>query len=112
MGKIKKTKKFIRAEQERKGLHAKYICGIVLSVALLCVVLSAYNHETFIAQFSFAGTVASTVLSIIAIWVSISKEKETAEIQGKISASANRLKKSPKKQNRQMSDRKKAWTAN
>ena len=97
MGKIKKAKKKIQAKQEKKNLHAKYICGIVLGISLACVILSAYNHETFVSQFAFAGTVASTVLSIVAIWVSISSEKGKVQTQHKILSAANRLKKATKK---------------
>lgn len=96
MGRSKKWKKSFQIKQEKRSLHTKYICGIALSITLLSIVLSAYDHNAFVAQFDFASTIVSIVLSVIAIWLSISGEQKTTEIKDKIVESADRLSKTTK----------------
>lgn len=54
-------------------------------------------YNAFVSQFSFAGTITSIILSIIAIWMSISGEQSTNEIRNKISDSTDSLLKTSKK---------------
>ncbi len=97
MGKRKKWKKSFLTKQEKRNLHTRYICGISLCIALLCVILSAYNHQAFVAQFDFASIIVSIVLSVTAIWLSISGERKTTEIKDKIVESAGQLSETTKK---------------
>ena len=62
-------------------------------IALGCLVVAGSNQESFVEQFSFASTITSIVLSVIAIWMSISGERNTNEIKEKIGEAANRLEK-------------------
>lgn len=53
--------------------------------------LSLCNKDTFVAQVSFASTITSIVLSVIAIWMSISGERTTNDIKIRILESTDRL---------------------
>jgi hypothetical protein len=60
-------------------------------ITLGSVVLAGYNNDAFVDQFSFASTVTSIVLSVVAIWMSISGEQNTNEIKNNIMGTAERL---------------------
>jgi len=78
---------------EKNKLHIKYIVGIASGVSLGSLVLSGYSNTAFVSQFSFASTVTSIVLSVVAIWMSISGERATNEIKDKIIDASDRLEK-------------------
>lgn len=71
-----------------KNFKKKY--NLYLFSSFLC-------YNAFVSQFSFAGTITSIILSIIAIWMSISGEQSTNEIRNKISDSTDSLLKTSKK---------------
>lgn len=66
---------------------------IVIAVTLLFggIVLATSNQNKFVSQISFGSTMTSIILSVIAIWMSISGERTTNDIKSKISYSADRL---------------------
>lgn len=76
---------------EKNKLHIKYITGFASVLTLGSVVLAGYNNVAFVSQFSFASTVTSIVLSVVAIWMSISGERTTNEIKNKILDASQRL---------------------
>ena len=78
-------------QYEKTILHAKYIVAIALVVCLGNLVIKTYCQKAFVDQVSFAGTVTSIVLSVIAIWMSISGERTTNDIKMKITESSERL---------------------
>jgi len=92
-----KNKKADIMKYEKNKLHTKYIVALSILVSFGSIVLSTYNQEAFVSQFSFAGTITSIILSIIAIWMSISGERSTNEIRNKISDSTDSLLKTSKK---------------
>lgn len=84
-------------QQEKLKLHFTYIVVICFIICIGTVILAAHNQETFVSQISFAGTITSIVLSILAIWLSMSGERTTNDIRIKISESTERLSETTKK---------------
>lgn len=78
-------------KHEKRKLHLNYIIAISAIISLGSVVLALYNQDAFVAQVSFAATITSIVLSVIAIWMSISGERTTSDIRVKIAESTERL---------------------
>ncbi|MCR2050834.1 hypothetical protein NSB25_26750 [Acetatifactor muris] len=78
-------------QHEKLKLHYRYLVIIALILLLGSVVLAAYNQNAFVSQVSFAGTITSIILSVIAIWMSISGERSTNDIRNKIAESTERL---------------------
>ena len=72
-------------------LHFIYVVTICFIICIGTIIIAAYNQEAFVSQVSFAGTITSIVLSVIAIWLSISGERTTNDIRIKIAESTERL---------------------
>lgn len=66
---------------------------LIISIALMILALTIKTscNDVFVGQVSFASTVTSIVLSVIAIWMSITGERSTNEIKEKVSASVDKL---------------------
>lgn len=84
-------------KHEKLKLHMKYIIAIAIILSLGSVMLAAYDQEAFTGQVAFGATLTSIVLSVIAIWMSISGERATNDIRIKIAESTERLSKTTKK---------------
>ena len=72
-------------------LHFIYVVVICFIICIGTIIIAAHNQESFVSQVSFAGTITSIVLSVIAIWMSISGERTTNDIRIKITESTERL---------------------
>lgn len=81
---------------EEAVAHRTYVFILIIAVALLIVSLTVKTScdKVFVDQISFASTITSIILSVIAIWMSISGERGTNEIKTKVSDSVNQLIKS------------------
>ena len=63
------------------------VCLICLIIILICIIiwaLSTKANDQFVAEFSFAATISSIILSILAIIMSITGESRTAVLREKI----------------------------
>ncbi|NNJ32659.1 hypothetical protein [Lacrimispora defluvii] len=60
-------------------------------IAFGCLVVAGSSQESFVGQFSFASTITSIILSVIAIWMSISGDRTNNEIKDKMINATNRL---------------------
>ena len=78
-------------QNEKLKLHFTYIIIICFIICIVTIIIAAYNQESFVSQVSFSGTITSIVLSVIAIWMSISGERSTNDIRIKIVESTERL---------------------
>lgn len=78
-------------QNEKLKLHFTYIIVICFIICIGTIIIAAYNQEAFVSQISFAGTITSIILSVIAIWLSISGERTTNDIRIKIAESTERL---------------------
>lgn len=78
---------------EEAVTHRTNVIILCISVAILIIALTAktVSNKAFVDQVSFASTVTSIVLSVIAIWMSISGERSTNEIKTKVSDSVYKL---------------------
>lgn len=84
-------------QHEKLRLHIKYIIVICSIICIGTIIITSYNQDAFVSQVSFAGTITSIVLSVIAIWLSISGERSTNDIRIKIAESTERLSDTTKK---------------
>lgn len=66
-----------------------FILGILLMIIALAI--KASDSAAFVNQVSFASTITSIILSVIAIWMSITGERSTNEIKTKVSDSVDKL---------------------
>lgn len=73
--------------------HRTNFLILIIAIALIIVALTVKtaNNTEFVGQVSFASTVTSIVLSVIAIWMSITGERSTNEIKDKVSNSVDKL---------------------
>lgn len=67
------------------------LLAISIALMILALTIKTANDSAFVGQVSFASTVTSIVLSVIAIWMSITGERSTNEIKEKVSASVDKL---------------------
>lgn len=70
--------------------HRTYVILMIIAVALLIFALTVKtgSNKVFVEQVSFASTITSIILSVIAIWMSITGERNTNEIKNKVSEAA------------------------
>ena len=105
---MKEEKRMIRCKEYKcyKGMEMEECCKskveeavknrtyaiiLIMSIALMILALTvktASNAE-FVGQVSFASTITSIVLSVIAIWMSITGERSTSEIRNKVTDTLN-----------------------
>lgn len=73
--------------------HRTTMIVLIASIALMILALTVKtaDNSVFVGQVSFASTVTSIVLSVIAIWMSITGERSTNEIKEKVSSSVDKL---------------------
>ncbi len=73
--------------------HRTTMIVLIISIALMILALTVKTADdsVFVGQVSFASTVTSIVLSVIAIWMSITGERSTNEIKEKVSSSVDKL---------------------
>lgn len=88
---MKNNKEVDIVQHEKLRLHIRYIIGISVFLLFGGIVLATSNQNEFVSQISFGSTMTSIILSVIAIWMSISGERTTNDIKSKISYSADRL---------------------
>ena len=72
------------------------VCLICLIIILICIIiwaLSTKANDQFVAEFSFAATISSIILSILAIIMSITGESRTAVLREKIEKATDEMKK-------------------
>lgn len=65
-------------------LHTKYIIGISVIITAIVIVAAGYNDGNFVEKVSFAGTIASIILSVIAIIMTIVGESKSENTKDKL----------------------------
>lgn len=73
--------------------HRTNIIVLIVGIMFLIIALTTRtaSNKEFVNQVSFASTITSIILSVIAIWMSISGERSTNEIRFKVSNSVESL---------------------
>lgn len=91
--------------------HRTTMIVLIASIALMILALTVKtaDNSVFVGQVSFASTVTSIVLSVIAIWMSITGERSTNEIKEKVSSSVDKLTETTCKSTALTDDLKKRW---
>lgn len=69
-----------KMENERIKIHAKYISFISLAIVVWMIATGTANNTEFSTQLEFASTITSIILSVIAIFMSISGESKMDSI--------------------------------
>lgn len=77
-------------------LHAKYLAIIAIGISVWQFA-GKTNSNVFIAQVSFASTIASIILSVLAIIMSITGEGKTEHIKDQLQEAAKDINKTQKK---------------
>lgn len=78
---------------EKQKLHVKYIAGICIGITAVVLAYRTSEVQTFVNQLSFASTIASIILSVLAIIMSISGEGKTEGIRNQMSETTMELRK-------------------
>lgn len=82
-----------RLKVEKQKLHVKYIAGICITIAAVVLAYRTSDVQTFVDQLSFASTIASIILSVLAIIMSISGEGKTEGIRSQMTETTLELRK-------------------
>lgn len=69
---------------EKGKLHLRYIAIICIAICVWLIASGSAKDDTFISQLSFASTVTSIILSVIAIILSITGESKTSMMQARM----------------------------
>lgn len=78
-------------KHEKLKLHYKYLIVIAAILLFGGIILASADQTEFAAQVSFASTITSIILSVIAILMSLWGERTTNDIKTRITESAERL---------------------
>lgn len=81
----------LKLEEMRTKLHCKYIVSISLGVVVWLVATGTANNSEFSSWVSFSGTITSIILSVIAIFMSISGESKMNSIRDKMDDAVEEL---------------------
>jgi len=83
-----------KRENDRIKLHARYICFIATAIVVWLITTGTANDPNFPVWVSFASTITSIILSVLAIIMSITGEGKTEHIKEQLEATAKDIKKS------------------
>lgn len=88
---------FEKIKYEKRVLHGRYIASISISISVFLIITKAYSSSELVQQLSMASTVASIILSVIAIIMSITGEGKTDAIKNQMIETTQELKRMVKK---------------
>lgn len=80
-----------KREIDRVKLHAKYISCISVGIVIWLIATGNAENPEFSGWISFASTVTSIILSVIAIILSITGESKTEAIKNDLSETARKI---------------------
>ncbi|SHH56813.1 hypothetical protein [Clostridium intestinale] len=69
---------------EKLKIHFNYLLAISLILIALIIIASSYWNEAFVGQVSFAGTISSIILSVIAIIITLIGESKSDNTKDKL----------------------------
>lgn len=81
----------LKIENEKIKIHAKYIAFISLGIVIYLISTGTANNPEFSGWISFASTLTSIVLSVIAIILSITGEGKTDALRNEMEETAYKL---------------------
>ena len=74
----------LKIKSMRLTLHSRYICGIAIGIVIWTLATGKANSPEFSSWISFASTVASIILSVLAIIMSITGEAKTEAMRNQM----------------------------
>lgn len=80
-------------------LHCKYLIVIAAMVCIWLFSVKTYGDSAFVSQMSFASTITSIILSVLAIIMSITGEGKTEHIKEQLETTAKEIQESQQKVN-------------
>lgn len=80
-----------RVKQAVRNTIYVFILLIGVGALILSLTIKSAADEVFVDQVSFASTITSIILSVVAIWMSITGERSTNEIKDKVKGSVDEL---------------------
>lgn len=83
----------IKIKCMKTKLHSRYIASIAAGLVVWSLATGEANNAEFSSWISFASTITSIILSVIAIFMSISGENKTDSMRDKIEEAAKKLEK-------------------
>lgn len=83
----------IKLKCMKTTLHRNYIVCISVGILVWMLATGQANSAEFSSWISFASTITSIILSVIAIFMSISGENKTDAMRNKMEETANKLEK-------------------
>ena len=81
-----------RVKEAVRGRTSWIVLFIGIGFMIFALVTKTSDNDIFVNQVSFASTITSIILSVVAIWMSISGERTTNEIRTKVASSVDDLK--------------------
>lgn len=90
----------IKIKCVKTKLHSTYLLIIASIICIWLFSLLTYDHKGFVEQMSFASTITSIILSVLAIIMSITGEGKTEHIKDQLEAAAKEIKQSQEAVNR------------
>ena len=104
--KCEETEKCCNARIEEAVRNRTYFLIFILGISLMIIalVIKTSDNTVFVNNVSFASTITSIILSVIAIWMSITGERSTNEIKTKVSDSVDRLEKTSSESDKIVTD--------
>ncbi len=102
----KEAEECCNARVEEAVRNRTYFMILILGISLIVIalVIKTSNNTAFVNNVSFASTITSIILSVIAIWMSITGERSTNEIKTKVSESVDRLLKTSRESDNLVTD--------
>lgn len=80
-----------RVREALKNRNYSFVLILGIALMIISLVIKTSSDAVFVNQVSFASTITSIILSVIAIWMSITGERSTNEIKMKVTDSVDRL---------------------
>ena len=81
----------ILRQMDRNKLHTRYISCIAGGIVIWLIATGTYSNPNFPDWVSFASTITSIILSVLAIIMSITGESKTDAIKSDLSETARKL---------------------
>lgn len=81
----------IKLKCMKTTLHRNYIVSISVGILVWVLATGQANSDEFSSWISFASTITSIILSVIAIFMSISGENKTDAMRNQMEETANKL---------------------
>lgn len=81
----------LKRENDRINLHIRYICFITTSIIVWLIATGTANNKEFTNWISFASTITSIILSVLAIIMSITGENKSESARERLQETSKKI---------------------